>query len=376
MKNLLFATLLLLFTTTGCALKPTNKHDVFSERAQLPQEEAVHKQNSLEWWYFTGHLRDKATGETFGVEYVFFHFNITGKKDWQMVNFALTDPQQQQFRYDYKVERLPQLLAPTLPLRLVTQKQAQRWTLSGQEGTYHLQARMAAHTGHAIDLTTTPTKPVLLHGGTGYEHYGPTATAGYYSYPRLQASGSVEINGKVRQVEGELWYDRQWNCNSVTTKDLGWDWFSIQLDEPREEIMAYQLYNKATGQSIGGGSHYGAQAQNTHLGQQDFQLEPLAYWTSPHSKLRYPNKWRLRIPSQGYDLTITPVMPDQELTLKLFAGIKMHYWEGMCRVEGTHHGKPVHGNSYVEITNRSEVKKVREGAEEVATQDQKTGRSE
>ncbi|UOQ75491.1 hypothetical protein MUN84_12365 [Hymenobacter sp. 5516J-16] len=71
-----------------------------------------------------------------------------------------------------------------------------------------------------------------------------------------------------------------------------------------------------------------------------------------------------------------PVMQDQELTLKLFAGIKMHYWEGMCRVEGTHHGKPVRGNSYVEITNRSEVKKIREGAEEVATQDQKTGRSE
>ncbi|UOQ75493.1 carotenoid 1,2-hydratase [Hymenobacter sp. 5516J-16] len=173
MKNLLFATLLLLFTTAGCALKPTNKHDVFSERAQLPQEEAVHKQNSLEWWYFTGHLRDKATGETFGVEYVFFHFNITGKKDWQMVNFALTDPQQQQFRYDYKVERLPQLLAPTLPLRLVTQKQAQRWTLSGQEGTYHLQARMAAHTGHAIDLTTTPTKPVLLHGALATSTMGP-----------------------------------------------------------------------------------------------------------------------------------------------------------------------------------------------------------
>ncbi|RPD46119.1 hypothetical protein DNI29_14005 [Hymenobacter sediminis] len=369
MKNLLLATLALLLATSGCALKPTNKHDVFQERAQLPQEEAPHKQNSLEWWYFTGHLRDKATSEQFGVEYVFFHFNVTGKKDWQMVNFALTDPQQKQFRYDYKVERLPQLLAPTLPLNLSMQKQAQRWTLTGQEGSYHLQARMTAHTGHAIDLQTTPAKPVLLHGGTGYEQYGPTAKAGYYSYPRMTTTGTIEINGKKRQVEGELWYDRQWNCNSVMAKDLGWDWFSIQLDEPREEIMAYQLYNKVTGEGIGGGSHYGTQAQNTHLDQKDFQLETLAYWTSPHSKLRYPNKWRLRIPSQGYDLTITPVMQDQELTLKLFAGIRMHYWEGMCRVEGTHHGKPVKGNSYVEITNRSEVKKVREVADEVTAKE-------
>ncbi|TGE05533.1 lipocalin family protein [Hymenobacter fodinae] len=374
MKHSILSFLILLFAAAGCALKPTNKYDVFKERAQLPQEEAVHKQNSLEWWYFTGHLRDKATGEVFGVEYVFFHFNLTGKKDWKMVNFAISDPKTQEFRYDYKVERLPQLLSESLPINLATQKQAQRWTLTGQEGSYHLQARMAAHKGHAINLTTTPAKPVLLHGGTGYEKYGPVAQAGYYSYPRMTATGTIEINGKERQVEGELWYDRQWNCNSVTTKDIGWDWFSIQLDEPREEIMAYQLYNKVTGQSIGGGSHYGTQAQNTHLDQKDFELEPLAYWTSPHSKQRYPSKWRLRIPAQGYDLTITPLIPDQELTLKLFAGIKMHYWEGMCRVEGTHHGKPVKGNSYVEITNRSEVKKAREAAEEVTAKEEKATR--
>ncbi|WP_045687024.1 lipocalin family protein [Hymenobacter sp. AT01-02] len=372
MKHSILAFLILLLTTAGCALKPTNKYDVVSDRAQLPQEEAVHKQNSLEWWYFTGHLRDKETGETFGVEYVFFHFNLTGKKDWQMVNFALTDPKAQRFRYDYKVEQLPDLLPATLPLNLTTQKRAEQWTLTGQEGRYHLQARMALHAGEAINLTTTPAKPVLLHSGTGYEQYGPTARAGYYSYPRLAANGTLEIGGKTRQVEGELWYDRQWNCNSVTTKDLGWDWFSIQLDEPREELMAYQLYNKATGQSIGGGSHYSNQAQNKHLNQDDFQLETLAYWTSPHSKLQYPSKWRLRVPSQGYDLTITPLVADQELTLKLFAGIKMHYWEGMCRVEGTHNGQPVKGNSYVEITNRREAKKARQAAEVVKAKEQPT----
>jgi predicted secreted hydrolase len=235
-------------------------------------------------------------------------------------------------------------------------KNKQRWSLTGQEGRYHLQARMAAHPGLAVNLTTIPTKAILLHGGTGYEKYGPVAQAGYYSYPRLTATGTIEIDGQLRQVEGELWYDRQWNCNSVTTKDLGWDWFSIQLNESQEEIMAYQLFNKATGQSVSGGSHFGPQAQNTHLAAEDFQLETLSYWTSPTSKQRYPSKWRVSVPSQGYDLTIEPVIADQELTLKLLPGIKMHYWEGMCRVTGTHNGKPVSGNSYVEITNRKEVK--------------------
>ncbi|MCA8832881.1 lipocalin-like domain-containing protein [Hymenobacter pini] len=358
MKNYLLA-IFLLFAAAGCALKPTNKYDVFTERAQLPQEEAVHKQNSLEWWYFTGHLRDVKTGEQFGVEYVFFHFNLNGKRDWQMVNFALTDPQARQFHYDYKVERLPQLLEPQLPISLQTKKKDQTWTLDGQEGRYHLQGRMAARQGHALDLRTTPAKPVLLHSSTGYENYGDVAKAGYYSYPRLTASGTLEVNGQVHEVEGELWYDRQWNCNSVTNKGIGWDWFSLQLNEPapgaaaptRHDIMTYLLFDRNSDRSVSGGT-YSAPTQNVDLKAQDFQLEVLDYWTSPHSKLRYPSKWRLRIPSQEYDLTITPLVADQELTLKLFAGIKMHYWEGMCRVEGTHHGRPVQGNSYVELTNR------------------------
>ncbi|TGE26547.1 lipocalin family protein [Hymenobacter metallicola] len=360
MKNLLLYTLLLF--TTACALKPTNKHDVFQERAQLPQEEAPHLRNSLEWWYFTGHLKDKATGEMYGVEYVFFHFNPTGKKDWQMVNFALTDPQTKQFRYDYNLVGLPQLLPATLPLNLSMEKKAQRWSLTGQEGSYHLQARMTTHAGQAINLVTTPAKPVLLHGGTGYEQYGPVAKAGYYSYSRLATAGTIEIEGKQRQVEGELWYDRQWNCNSVMAKDAGWDWISIQLDEPREEIMAYRLRNNVSGESISGGSHYSARNENIHLASTDFQLEPLEFWLSPRSKQRYPIKWRLRIPSQGYDLLIEPVIPNQELSLRLFKAINMHYWEGMCKVTGTHNGKPVTGNSYVEITNPGTVKTARSSA--------------
>ena len=35
----------------------------------------------------------------------------------------------------------------------------------------------------------------------------------------------------------------------------------------------------------------------------------------------------------------------------------------MCRVEGTHYGKRVTGNSYVELTNQKEVKKANEAVE-------------
>ena len=347
---------LLLLATACIPFKPTTKNDVFPGRAQLPQDEAPHAQNSLEWWYFTGHLKDIKTGQAFGVEYVFFHFNPDGKQDYQMVNFALTDPQTQQFRYDYRLDKQSAPPALSLPLALSQRQGAQTWTLTGQEGRYQLQARMAEKgpnkSGQAISLVTTPAKPVLLHGGTGYEQYGAVAQAGYYSYPRLAATGTVVVGGQTHQVAGELWYDRQWNCGGVNQKNVAWDWLSLQLDEPREEIMLYALRDTNTGQRIAGGSHFGPQGQNLHLAESDFKLEPLTYWTSPKSKKKYPATWHVTVPAQGYDLTITPLVPHQELSLRLFKVLNLYYWEGMCRITGTHRGQPVTGNAYVEITNR------------------------
>ncbi|OUJ73544.1 lipocalin family protein [Hymenobacter crusticola] len=365
MKQLLLSIFLLL-TVASCSNRLTTKYDVAGERAVLPQEEAPHVRNSLEWWYLTGHLKDKATGKRYGVEYVFFHFNPTGDKDYMMVNVAVSDPDAQKFRYDYNYAKLPSFLPAQLPVDLTLRKKAQKWTLTGQEGRYHMQARMVAHPGTAIDLKTKPSKEVLMHGGNGYDRNVAMNKVGYYSYPRLDASGTIEIDGKPHEVEGEMWYDRQWNCNMSGTKDVSWDWFSIQLDEPREELMLYNLVHRPTGKKLGGGSHFSAKADNTHLEPTDFQVENLAYWTSPSSGLRYPSKWRVRVPSKGYDLIVEPLIPDQELRIHFYAIFNLYYWEGMCRVTGTHNGKPVTGNSYVEITNRREVKKAKAVVEQTA----------
>jgi predicted secreted hydrolase len=341
---------------------PTTRFNPTATRAELPHEEAVHPKNSLEWWYLTGHLRDQATGEEFGIEYVFFHFNLKdGKDDYQMVNVAITDPKGQKFNYDYKLGKLPRLLTDSLPVRLRDHKDGQVWKFDGQEGKYQLQAALTGknNAGYALDLSTTPTKPVLLHGGTGYENYGGGVTAGYYSYPRLATTGTLTVAGKTHQVTGDLWYDRQWNCTSIVSKGVGWDWLSIQLDEQpkaevpqRTELMLNTLRNSETNQSLNNGSFFSATNENVHLSGNDFQLTPLTYWTSPASKKKYPAKWRVQVPAQGYDLTVEPLVPNQELALRFFHAFTMYYWEGMCRVTGTHNGQPIIGKAYVEITNR------------------------
>ena len=136
------------------------------------------------------------------------------------------------------------------------------------------------------------------------------------------------------------------------SKEVGWDWFSIQLDQPREEFMLYNLHNNTTGQTLSNGTLSRADGPSLRLTSADFTLTPLTYWTSPKSKKKYPATWRMQAPAQGYDLTVEPLVPQQELALRFFHAFTMYYWEGMCRVKGTHNGQPVTGQAYVEITNR------------------------
>lgn len=271
-----------------------------------------------------------------------------------MVNIAITDPQNNRFYYDYNIEKLNHLLGFELPINLIMVHKDSVWRMRGQEGVYHLQAAMTNHSA-GLDIKTIPAKPVLLHNGTGYESYADYTSAGYISYPRLQSEGQLLVDGELIEVTGELWYDRQWNCIGVYQKDVAWDWFSVQFDDTQEELMIYQLYNVKKDEYVYGGSLFTEENQYKDL-PDDLELIPLEYWKSPDSKVRYPVKWQIKIPSWEMELVATAVMDEQELKINFGPLVSLYYWEGMCNVEGTRAGEQVSGNSYIEMTNRGIMK--------------------
>jgi predicted secreted hydrolase len=64
-------------------------------------------------------------------------------------------------------------------------------------------------------------------------------------------------------------------------------------------------------------------------------------------------KWRLRVPTLGLDLLVTPAFPDQELdTAK---STRVIYWEGAALAEGTIRGRGLSGRAYVEMTGYAEL---------------------
>ena len=47
----------------------------------------------------------------------------------------------------------------------------------------------------------------------------------YYTYPRLQVTGTFTDGAEVKAVSGDAWMDHQWS--DIQMSHVGWDWFSM-----------------------------------------------------------------------------------------------------------------------------------------------------
>ena len=75
----------------------------------------------------------------------------------------------------------------------------------------------------------------------------------------------------------------------------------------------------------------------------------MSYWTS---RARYPQNWRLTIPSQQLSLNLVPRMAEQELTTT--RSTQVTYEEGAIEARGTAQGQPIKGQGYMELTGYAE----------------------
>ncbi len=351
LRNLIFFFFIL--ALDSCVSPPSTENDVFYDRADITRDEAPHVSNSLEWWYATGWLTDIETGDTFGIEFVVFHFSMNGEKDRLLSNVAITDVKADRFYFDHTLISLKEQLKAELPINLATEKAKSQASMNGQFGEYELKAN-GHHAGESFSyrLSTYPRSPAVMHGNkTGYEDYGGYAKAGYYSYTDLIAEGELMVGGKLRRVKGTIWYDRQWNCGKVLeNRTTGWDWMSVALNETNEKLMLYRLRLKE-GLNIYGGTLVQEDGVYHSLKSEEIVIEDQAYWKSDNSGDRYPSKLSVSIPNHQLELSLEMLKEEQELEIKILPLVKLYYWEGMCIVSGTRNGVPITGTSYLEITN-------------------------
>ena len=163
----------------------------------------------------------------------------------------------------------------------------------------------------------------------------------------MRAEGRITWHGRTEAFTGEAWMDREFGTWTTTDDQKGWDWFSLQLSTGAE-LMVYHIRDRAGRPSpFSSGTYVSASGEWTHLAREDFQLEVLEHWRSPHTEAIYPSRWRLRVPRFAIDVTITPVFNDQELDTR--GTTMIVYWEGACTVEGRHGEQETEGRAYAEL---------------------------
>lgn len=303
------------------------------DRVSLPADEAAHDALT-EWWYYTGHLT--AGNRQYGFELVVFQARRGDNPAGYAAHFALTDRARGAFTYDQRVavgDLRPPPQGFDVPVR--------DWRVSGSGPL----DRLVASSGpYAIDLTVRADKPAALHRGRGIVSLGAGGDSYYYSYTRMSVSGTLTDRGATAQATGSAWMDHEWG-NFVVGGPIGWQWFSVQLDD-RRELMVWLV--RGAGATIPYGTWVERDGTVSDLPPGDIGVAELGRWTSPKTGITYPSGWTLRVPSRSLDLTLKPVLPDQELDVTASTGEP--YWEGDVTARGTEGGSAISGNAYVELT--------------------------
>lgn len=345
---------LFLLLITGAGLGSEFRRALPGYRYQFPQDHAAHPGFRTEWWYYTGHLA-AAGGRSFGFQLTFFRHvlrpaNRRRPSRWALhtlyfAHFALTDEHNKRFQFSEKVSRGSLGLAGAGSDRY--RVWIDDWQVRLQDGNHKLSARTEEM---ALDLVLQPDKKPVIHGKNGISQKaeGEGYASHYYSITRMQARGKLTLQGRSHRVMGQAWMDHEFGSNQLRKYQIGWDWFSVQLDN-HLELMVYLIRHRdGRLDPSSSGTIIFPDSSSEHLPLRSIHVESLGTWRSARSKVTYPSAWRLRVSSQALDITLTPTVKNQELTTH--KSTLVNYWEGSVSVKGTYRSQPVGGRGYVELT--------------------------
>src|ERR1043165_4540776 len=322
-------------------------------RYEFPRDHHAHREFKTEWWYFTGNVFDNA-GRRFGYELTFFRHGIQPAAqrdpkasrfivdDLKFAHFAITDVTAEKFQFDQKTSRGAFGEAGFDNGNRIAW--IENWDLTATNDGFEIAA--ASHFG-SLRLKLRSSKPPVVHGENGLSVKAANgASASHYcSVPRLETSGQLIVNEVPHSVRGETWFDHEWSSSQLGPGEVGWGWVCLQWDDG-SALMLYRM-RLANGEvePSSSGTWIAPDGSATHLGASEFQMTPTAFWKSSANAAQYPVSWRIVLPSQQAEFSVSPALKDQELKLGAIT-----YWEGAVDAAGTRAGQPIKGRGYLELT--------------------------
>jgi len=320
---------------------------------EFPEDFGPHTDYQTEWWYYTGNLVSDQ-GERFGYQLTIFRRamlpetqRVDRESAWAteqiyMGHFALSDISAGEHHAFERFSRGSAGLAgaQSEPYRVWLEN----WQITQlEDGRFRLTAKQEEI---ALDLILVDLKGPILHGDHGYSQKGPERgnASHYYSQTHLETSGSVQTEHGSYQVSGLSWKDHEFSTSALSRGQVGWDWFSIQLDDG-SELMFFQIRrDDGSIDPYSSGTWISPSGEVIAFAREEFVIQVEDTWHSPNSGAEYPSSWSLEIPGQDLQVKIKPYLADQEMI------VSYNYWEGAVNVVGTSGGDRITGSGYIEMT--------------------------
>jgi len=319
-----------------------------SRTLRFPRDHGSHPDFRIEWWYATGWLRDRDMREI-GFQVTFFRAKPQLKSGNPsafnpqhiiIAHAAVADPRQGQLIHTQRAARAVLDMAGASPDD--TDVWLDDWRLTRRDGAYR--TRIAS--GElALDLSLTPTQPVLLQGVNGYSRKGPDpdAASHYYSIPHLQVSGTLRGSGAAQAVSGKAWLDHEWSSSYLPQNAAGWDWMGINFDDG-SALMAFRMRSRGKAPPLWSAAALRDRAGRTrHFGPGAVHFSELRSWQSPRTGIVYTVAFKVTVGS--LEFVLEPLLDDQENDTRRTTGAV--YWEGAVRASGSGTGQ---GLGYLELT--------------------------
>lgn len=288
----------------------------------FPKDHGAHKNFRIEWWYFTANLKTKSM-EHLGIQWTLFKNNLKpnlNKKlshlnGFWMAHAAITTKNEHYFDERFAREGNMQAGVSLDPFRAWIDN----WSV---EGDNNLEDIILESSGTDFSMSlrfSTEYKPVL-QGDKGYSRKSDRGAAShYYSQPFYKVKGWVIFDGEKHIVEGFGWLDREWSSSLLNENQVGWDWFSLHLDDGYK-VMLFRVRDK-TGKDFVSGSWILKDGTKRTLSEKDIKFVEKAY-TSVNGK-KIPTRWEISL-TLDYTFSITATA----LNTKSWMDTSFAYWEG------------------------------------------------
>ncbi len=330
----------------------SQEDDAAFERATVqrtfvfPEDHGAHRNFRSEWWYLTLVLED-ADERTYGAQFTLFRqairppSNAVSDNPWDLTHvwlahFAMTDVDGAEHVAFERWSRDHPQLAGVKRGGDNVEAFLDDWSLHINTPGAHL---AAASGDWQIELDLAASQPLIPQGDAGLSRKSAGQASYYYSWPRLEATGTLVAHGETYVVKGLGWLDHEWSTSVLAEGQMGWAWFALHLDDGRS-VMAFRLRRRdGSRDPFDHGVMVQADGSYQPLHAADFQLEPDLKWRDPDGT-EWPVGWVLDIGNESW--VLRAAVEDQRMHTRI------PYWEGVVYMQEKN-GNRI-GSGFMELT--------------------------